>query len=430
MKRNSTIKRWFLIAYFLYFLSVVVYHLYNYSNWNGQSIFGISYGFGKLIENITTSNTYAACNKEFCFTAHRMPFIPYFLSAIAYFNEDYLFVKLLKNLVFVSLFWLCIYYIWIYAKNVTPYALLLILGFTLSFTPLFFALWSINVEEGYLISFISLLFVHLLLVKKVKNGQILSVQNHPRFLILAIVNSLVFLTKSSTAPLSIVFCLLYYWITRSFKVFVIFACSLFVASLSWGLLNLHNSGVFTTASSWNGWNLYKGNNELTSSIYPSVHLDNLDRKNLIAPEIDLSDEWSYDKYYRNKAIEFMTSHPIETLRLFTTKFYVFFISISEGKALPLPALLSLNTLYRLVFRIIFILCFVYALRSTFFKKGRAMLIAEEKAVISAAYICVVLVYSAPFLAGFAYERHVMPLVLPTMFYLVWMLDKRGQSSAT
>jgi hypothetical protein len=438
IQKHRRTKTWFLIAYSLYFFAVIFYHLYNFSKWQGQSVFDIPYNLGPLIKNIITNNTYAECgiygmSKDFCFTAHRMPFIPYFLSAIAYFNQDYLFVKLIKNLIFVSLFWLSIYYIWIYAKNVRPPILLLILGFTLSFPSLNSDLWALHLEGAYLIPFISLLFVNILLAEKVKNGQLLKVQNQPKFLVLAIINSLVFLTKSGMAPLSITFCLLYYWATRNFKVFTIFACSLLVASLGWGLFNLHNSGVFTTSSSLDGLNLYKGNNELTSTLYPLGNLDILDQKRLILPEVNLSDEWAYDRYYRSKAIEFIKSHPLETLKLSSAKFYNAFISINRtptGGRLSLSNFLSLATLYRLIFRIMFAVCLFYAVKYTLSKKGKALLEAEERAVISAAYICFVFVFSAPFLVGFAYERHITPLIVPTIFYLIWMLDMRGRSLAS
>ena len=58
-----------------------------------------------------------------------------------------------------------------------------------------------------------------------------------------------------------------------------------------------------------------------------------------------------------------------------------------------------------------------------------VLSASKKDIeISLLYIGFILFYSAFYLLGFTYERHVMPLVAITIFYLIWLGDKRAQYS--
>ncbi|MGB2706112.1 MAG: hypothetical protein WBC74_04595, partial [Candidatus Omnitrophota bacterium] len=360
-------KKLALILTFLAFSYIIAgsFIVYKYQHTPGQDIFDAGFCFGPLIKNIVVNNTYTFG----MFTAYRMPFVPYFLSTIALLYNNLLFAYIVKNLIFFSLVFMCMRAVAKRLLDVNKYVLLAIAIYVLSFPQLALHGFSIEYEEGYLTAFILVLFTYLLLAKDVKNKWV--------FLFPALINSLVFLTKSSMLPLSVAVCFFYWWVTKSRRVFFTFVSMLLVAFLAWGAFNLRNSGNFTILCSFNGYNLYKGNNEFALSVYPERSLDVLNPKigAVQKPKDIIENEWDFDRFYRKKAFEFIGNNPLEAMKLCLARFYAMFIKITnvveEGGREPDP-LKILGTAYMLLFRIIFWLCALLSVRNIFTGKNRRL----------------------------------------------------------
>jgi len=297
--------------------------------------------------------------------------------------------------------------------------------YALSFPQLVLHAFSIEYEEPYLIVFISILFAYILVADKIKNILV--------FVFPAVTNALVFLTKSSMLPFTITVSLFYYWRTKSSRVFIAFASMLLAAVLAWGFFNLHNSGKFAVSCSLNGYNFYKGNNELTLKFYPKYSLDALPSEISEGPKDKNMTEWDLDRYYWTKGLRFIKEHPAEEFRIFLARFYVLFIRINGTIGIiekPCYELRLLGMLYMFVFRIIFVVCLAISLKSILSKKCKALLEGAENAVVSFIYLGFIAAYSCFYLAGFAYERYVMIIVALTLLYLTWILNNRTRIKGT
>lgn len=387
----------------------------SYQHKPGENLFDTGFCYGPLVKNIVVNNSYSSGS----LTGYRMPFIPYFLSAIGSIYNNLPFAYLIKNALFFALLYIAFFLIRKEITNVNKRALFFIVIYALSFPQLVLHAFSIEYEEPYLIVFISILFAYILAAKKMKNIKM--------FLFPAAINALVFLTKSSMLPFTIAVSLFYYWRTGKGRVFLAFASVLLAAVLGWGFFNLHSSGRFAVSCSLNGYNFYKGNNELTLKLYPKYSLDALPSEILQAPPDKNMDEWEIDRYYFTKGLRFIKEYPARALRIFWARFYVLFIRIDgtiDIDEKPSYGLRLAGILYMFVFRIIFFVCLAIALKNIISKKGRALLEGAEEAVVSSIYLGFIAAYSCFYLAGFAYERYVMVIVALTLLYLVWILNDR------
>lgn len=413
----------FILIPLLFLLYVITFLLivYSYQHKPGENLFDVSFCYGPLIKNLIVNNSYSADN----LAGYRMPFIPYFLSTIGRIYNNLPFAYLVKNILFFTMLYIVFFLMRKKITNINRRMLFFIIIYALSFPQLVLHAFSVEYEEPYLIVFISILFAYILAAKKIKNILV--------FLFPAAINALVFLTKSSMLPFAIAVSIFYYWRTRSRKVFLVFASMLLAAVLAWGFFNLHNSGRFAISCSLNGYNFYKGNNELTLKFYPKYSLDALPSDILTVPNYKNMTEWEVDRYYTMKGLRFIKDHPLDAFRIFLARFYVLFVRI-EGTVdideKPLYGLRLLGMLYMLVFRIIFLVCLVISLKNIFGKKGKALLGGAENAVVSFIYLGFIAVYSCFYLAGFAYERYVMVIVALTLLYLAWILDDRAHIKET
>ena len=417
IQKNASLKL-ILIILFLFYVFASSFVVYKYQHRSGDNLFNLGFDFGSLVQNIVNNNIY----KDGIFTGHRMPLIPYFLSAIALAYNNLLFAYLVKNLIFFSLLSACIYAAAKNSQHLNRYILFGIAIYALSFPQLLLHGFSIEVEEGYLVAFISALFVGLLYSGKIKNKWI--------FLCLALLNGLMFLTKTSMPFFSAMACLLYYFVTKSRKVFLTFAVVLVISAVSWGLFNLHNSGRFNISCSLNGYTFYKSNNELTLTVYPKYSID------LLSDEIwsrrskgDGMNEWDIDRYFVFKALEFIKGHPLDEIRLLLLRLYVVFLGISDtaniyGETHLL--LKKIGMLYMLIFRVIFLGSILIAAKSIFAAKGRPLLEGDERRTVSTVYLVFISSFIVYYLFGGVCQRHIIPLVPVTLFYLVWILNENSR----
>ncbi|MFH1868878.1 MAG: hypothetical protein ABH843_07895 [Candidatus Omnitrophota bacterium] len=417
-------------AAFIFYTIVCSLVIYSYQfRGQGIGIFDISYGFGPLVKSIVKEGAYRVCGVQYlqhpgqnlCFSGHRMPFVPFFLAALAFVYNNVLFVSIAKNLILSSLIWICIYSMLRQYKD-RKYLVVGAYIFILSFPHFILQNFTLYTEEAYLIPLVSLLFNCLLLSKKIVNKQL--------FIWLSIANALLFLAKTSMIPLCILFCFFYYIITRNRKILYVFICSLALAFLSWGLFNLHSSGKFTIFSSYSGFTFYAGNNESSLSVYADPDFETLDvLVDKIYCPVELPDEWAYNKYYTDKAIEFITNNPLTALKLFAARFYAFFIQInnrinSPGKLPFAKTIEYAGTSYMLLFRLILWASIFHALAVLFRGGFKNIFCRNEESIIASLYLSFILFYSLPYIVASVYMRHVIPIAIPTIQYAVWAMDKR------
>jgi hypothetical protein len=415
--RWSTVWRVVLIAGFvLYVLGISIVALkFRERNLPTGSIFELQAMYGPLVKNLFTLNLYAS--PDMLLTGHRMPFIPYFLTAIAKVRNDVFLAYAVKNLIFFSLTLAVLLFWKRHAPGGNDRPGLLTMVALASFPQFIFWATSPDIDEGYLIHLIAALSVGLFLFEKIVRAR--------KWLIissLGLLNAFLYLTKSSMLLLSIVICLLYWLKSSDLKVFGVFVGFILGAVTLWGWMNLQHSGTFAIGTSLDGWNLYKGNNEAALLLYPKYNLDIADDEGLTAFKRPAGmNEWEFNRVARGKAIEYALEHPLDELRLMGRRFIVFFLEIRRnplyrGETQFESPVYWLGTLYMLVFRLVFLGSLWMGARRlwSYLHKPRSR--GMEYILSTLCYAGILIAFALPYLVGFTSERHLMPLVIPTVIY--------------
>ena len=387
-----------------------------------RTVFDLGYDFGPLVNMLFTSHVYAS--PDLFWTGHRMPLIPAFLALIAHLSTDAQIATIVKNLVWFSplagAFWLA----WKQFANIPRLILLMVAGYLLSFPQLVQYGFLPDVEEGYLIPLLPLLFLGLLLLDRTKREP-----NWPAFLLLATMNAGLFLMKSSMLYLSLAFGLAFGLHTRRWRVLGLFLGLTLLAALLWGMLNLQHSGRFTVGSSYDGINFYKGNNPLAASMYPPYNLDAIPLDDLQKTAPTPLNEWTLNKHATTQAIQFIQTHSLDALQLFIGRLFIVFFEVRRTPIWPGEEQIAapiqwVGILYMLAFRVAFFGVIGYAAVSLARRRRFLAKDARKELWLFICFLALVLMYTGPYLAGFAYERHVLPLIIPTIAYALWLLDRR------
>ena len=389
------------------------------------TVFDFEYAFGDIVRSLYENNRYASFDGFL--TAHRMPFIPYFLLTLTLLNPNALFVYIAKNILMFSLSGVAFYWIAQHLRQEVRiwFWLLMILVF---FSPPIIQYGTMpDVEEGYLIHLVAFIFACLCFYDDFKLSG-----NKGMLLLLAFANAIIFLTKSSMMISS---CLLagafFLRSHKDTKVLGFFVGALVIAAMLWGGMNLSHSGRFSLSSSLNGWNFYKGNNKYTATLYPPYNLDLLDQKNgLLIEGIDevVHSEWDLNQYGLDNGINFIITSPQEAAQLFVQKFYVFFVEIRrtpiwEGEQ-QLGSLIDwISVPFMLVFRLLFAGLVIRILRYVFLERDRISSENDAATLIGVIFVAFVGIYAVPYLIGFAYERHVSVLIMPTVIVCIYWLNQ-------
>ncbi|HLP25594.1 MAG TPA: hypothetical protein VK477_07950, partial [Acidobacteriota bacterium] len=190
--------------------------------------------------------------------------------------------------------------------------------------------------------------------------------------------------------------------------------------------NARHAGRFTIGSSWEGWNLYKGNCEHTAALYPPYSLDILDYEGKVQADRRLVDEWEHNAYFRQRAVDFIRAHPGEFLALAARKAWVFFGEVRptglahRGESRYASPQYLLQIPWMIVFRVALWSAIALALWTIWSAPRRS-----EAWTIALTYLVFLALYSGFHIVGFAYERHVMPVVMPTALYLLWCAGQRA-----
>jgi hypothetical protein len=184
--------------------------------------------------------------------------------------------------------------------------------------------------------------------------------------------------------------------------------------------NLVHAGRFTISSSWEGWNLYKGNCEYTADLYPPYSLDLLDYEGKVTADRPLRDEWDHSAYFAGRAKAFIEAHPGEFLQLALRKAWIFYGEVrasglaQRGESRYGKPIYLLQIPWMIVFRVLLWAAILLALRTVWRAPWRS-----DTALVALTYLAFLVLYSGFHVVGFAYERHVMPIVMPTVLYLLW-----------
>ena len=372
----------------------------------GSSVFGLAYGFGPSVYSLVQLHRFGMFVPEHGWwaVALRMPFIPLFLAGLSQISTNLTFQFVAKNLFFYSLVLICLgrlgeHYGVPYRRQLVTALALLLIPFNILIA------CRIEVEEGYLFPLMLVVYVLLLVQKKI-----------PDYVWCGLVTAGIYLIKSSMGPFCVVVALWTIlhdlWRYRSLKLksFVPIA-ALIAVMVAWGGYVKARTGRFAIGaneSSWNGENLYKGNNPTALQYYPYISLDLLEPVGMLPIPVVPHNEWELNDADRDMAVRFIKGHPADVLKMDLRKARVLFVQIRES---PTPVTVEFPKviigkdrmtvmLSNLIDHLIFAGFLVFAAVDLWKRKLREYTVVAL--ALGGAYL-------APYFLGFLYQRHLVPL---------------------
>ena len=351
------------------------------------SVFRILYGFGPVVRGIVVEHRFGMREVSGGYWAYatRLPFVPLLLAGLTLLLHTYNAVFLVKNAIF-SLFVLFA----AVKLSLTPLKTVLLVACVYLLPPHASIVTAIEVEEGYLFFF------------AVSLAAILFTRRKSDYFTVGLLVAVIYLTKSSM----VVFCFAAVCLvaaqdlaSRSFRLrSLIPVLALCLATCAWGFFIYETTGVFavgTNASSWNGWNFYKGNNATAIRYYPRTNLDLLDEDRSLdpPPTVHVSNEWDLHRWQLAMGKRFVAEHRRDVLQMDLKKLAVLLYDVGETPRMLLPTHLFRVTLIldHLVF-------------------GLAVILAcWRRDQVSLVFGILVVSYVLPYFTSFLYQRHLVPV---------------------
>jgi hypothetical protein len=402
-----------------------------------KSIFEMEYGFGGVINSLYHRNSLEACGiayaLDFCGIAFRMPLLPMLYAKLAMLiGTSQIALAITKTIVFQALITASLLYLFnvLSAFPLRRLALVLIAGLTLLGPQYLKHSISIQYEESLLLDLFIVYFTLLAgVVFKQRLGQALSTTDRGIVIGLALIGGSLYFIKSSLILFGLVAIAAPVWLVKTPAWLRIAVFLPFIIGLTgWGWLNESYHGELRLTSSYNGENFYRGQNPYTYRMYPDINLDRI----IDSREVQLNNgeilklpdwtvnfpkfagEWQWHDYFQNLGKQWIHDNPGQALELTLRKLYVIFLEPGKvpfrqsGQLGAEPLDYSLVTLlagsaWIVVMRVLFFIALGMAIGHLWRR--------DEDWRPALVFLLFIGAYVAPYVAGFAYQRHITPLLV-------------------
>ncbi len=397
-----------------------------------KPLFSMTNLVGPTTRSLLAGEGLTACTEDMgtrgnpiCFHAARMPMSSLVVAlGIRLFGDHYLRVACFKTLLLLLPVGLCIYLVWRCPPRSGGRRLLVVLLLLTPFAMTAFLadVTNILVDEGYLYSFLAVAVALLFFDVQTR----LTMGGLGRALLFAVALDGLYLSKSGALPVVVVLTAGFLVVERRAGLRWVVVALVAAAPMGWALHQHHASGRYSFGTSFDGINLHKGNNAGFLEHYPPPHGDSIDWYDFeLNRGLHFGDEWSFNDYHQRAALDYLRAHPRGTLEGDARKLNVLFFSLEKyGGTASHGVTRMIEDAGMLVFRLILwtaILCAIYLV---FRARG-----AERRSlrVASGVFLAVVAACALPFVAGFAYTRHVSVLIYPAALFCCRMLCERKGS---
>lgn len=394
-----------LISFIAFMLLTIIWHSYITSrfpyliNEHGQLVYSrLDFFFGPLLENLVNKNEYFFSYLNQKIYLGRMPLIPFFLdSTLTYVTKSYLGILIIKNFILISL-------VLFFLKKFLKKNLLIFISLIILFYNPYNTLTIVRLipEESYTSIFLLILFLGLSLHKK------------PNFILVGILITLIYLTKASMlffCYFLTIFLILIFKSKESFLPFILILCTY----LFWASNGYYKTGKFVSPfsiSSISGLTLSVAYDKNFLKIYPKqspdILLDKIIKKN--KDKISKSrSEHELDKIFKDEVFNKIISDKFFVVKSFFRKLYVLFINIKFDAQTLLSD--NYNNIRfteipnKIFFNVSLLLLMMSLINNKKFEREDYY------------YIVFIIFYLLPYMIGFIYTRHMVPLYILGNFYI-------------
>jgi hypothetical protein len=397
-----------------------------------KPLFSMTNLVGPTTRSLLAGEGLTACTEDMgtrgnpiCFHAARMPMSALVVAlGIRLLGDHYLRVACFKTLLLLLPVGLCIYLVWRCLPRSRAHrlfvALLLLAPFAM--TAFLADVTNILVDEGYLYSFLAVAVALLFF----------TMQSWPamggwsRAVVFAVALDGLYLSKSGALPVVVVLTVGFLMVERRAGLRWLVVVLAAAAPLGWAVHQHHASGRYSVGTSFDGINLHKGNNAGFLDHYPPPHGDSMDWYDFeLSRGMYFGDEWSFNDYHRRATLDYVRAHPRETLAGDGRKLNVLFFSMEKYGGCASHGLRKMiEDAGMVVFRLMLwtaIVSAIYVLLRTRGFDRRVHRSDRSLRVASGVFLAVVAACALPYVAGFAYTRHVSVLIYPAALFCCRML---------
>ena len=382
--------------------------------YNNIIIKNLTFFFGPLLDNFINKNEYyfnfGYHDLSFKYYLGRMPFIPFFIKfTYIIISKKFLIILLFKNIFFFSLIILII------QRKIKNFYLFFIFLFLLIYNPHnIFTLTSLIPEEGY-IGYL-LVIIYLLTTQ---------FSNRTSIIFLSIFLSFVYLTKASMTYFCYTFSIYLFFLYKkkiNYKYAVLPIFFLLLSYISWstfGYIKLNKIINPLSVSSMSGSTLIVSSNEKFNNYYPLTTPDYLEEimweryKNQIN---NISkDELDVNNFFIKKSLNYIYENKLDYfISIFKKLELIFFNIKKDGQPIGHPDYNSIrvSTIFNKIFFISTLLIIINNISKRRTKE-------EDK------IFCIIFFsYIFPYIIGWVYERHMIPMYLISHLYIFFYLKDK------
>ena len=396
-----------------------------------KPLFSMTNLVGPTTQSLLEGNGLTVCTEDMgtrgnpiCFHAARMPMTAMMVAlGMRLLGDHYLRVACFKTLMFLLPIELCLYLVWRCLPRSKWRRVLVVVLLLAPFAVTAFLadVTNILVDEGYSYSFLAVAVVLLFFGwpwREMKSGL-------NRALLFGVAVDGLYLAKSGMLPAVVVLLVAFLLVERSSGMRWLVVALVAAAPVGWALHQHHASGRYAVGTSLDGINLHKGNNAGFLEHYPPPHGDSMDWYDFeLNRGLYFSDEWSFNDYHEKAALDYLRTHPRETLEGDVRKVHILFFSLEKyGSTASRGARKVIEDAGMAVFRLILWAAIASAIYLLFRSKD-----SEDGSLRLDAgiFLAVVAASMLPYIAGFAYTRHVSILIYPAALFCCRVLcDQSG-----
>lgn len=401
-----------------------------------KPLFSITNMVGPTTQSLLAGDGLTFCTEDMgtrdnpiCFHAARMPMSAVVVAlGMRLLGDHYLRVAYFKTLMFLLPIELCFYLVWRRLPGSGGRRLLIVLLLLVPFTMTAFLadVTNILVDEGYSYSFLA---VAVALLFFGWEGARPGAGGLGRALLFAGAVDGFYLSKSGMLPVVVVLVVSFLLVERRVGLRWLAVVLIAAAPAGWALHQHHASGRYSVGTSLDGINLHKGNNDGFLEHYPPAYGDSVDWYDFeLNRGLHFGDEWSFNDYHQKAALNYLRTHPRETLEGDLRKVNVLFFSYEKyGGTASYGVRKVIEGAGMVVFRLMLWAAILCAFYVPFRMRDRSH---RSLRVASGVFLAVVAACALPFLAGFAYTRHVSILIYPAALFCCRVLCEQDGSPTT